>query len=223
MSDPVQVIRTRRRTIALIVHEDGSLTIRAPLRAPEKLIREFVESKTGWIKKKQAQAKAAVRLTVKQYIAGEKFWYLGKLYPLVIVAHQRPALELGAAFRLAKSAQPKGERAFVRWYKEQARRLLAERLTRYAERYGFTFQKIRITSARTRWGSCSTRGVLSFTYRLVMAPIEVMDYVVVHELVHLKVKNHSKTFWAQVQAILPDYKLRLTWLKKNGRFLTLGK
>jgi len=78
---------------------------------------------------------------------------------------------------------------------------------------------IRISSARTRWGSCSSRGTLSFTYRLVMAPPDVVDYVVLHELVHTQIHNHSKTFWNKVAKLMPDYKPRLAWLKKNGKYL----
>jgi predicted metal-dependent hydrolase len=91
----------------------------------------------------------------------------------------------------------------------------------YAAQYGLRYEKIRITSAQTRWGSCSPKGTLSFTWRLVMAPLEVIDYVVIHELAHLRVKNHSKTFWAEVESMLPDYTRHVAWLRKNGKFLTL--
>jgi hypothetical protein len=221
MSDGFELIRSRRRTIALIVQNDGRLVVRAPLRAPERLIREFVTSKAGWIRKKQAQARAE-RLPARQYVEGELFPYLGKSYPLKYVGPQRPALKLGSAFLLARSAQPRAKAAFLRWYKTSSAQVLAGRVNRFALQYGFVYQQIRITAARTRWGSCSSRGTLSFTYRLVMAPLEVVDYVVVHELVHLKVKNHSKKFWTQVAAILPDYKRHVAWLKKNGKYLTLG-
>jgi predicted metal-dependent hydrolase len=153
-------------------------------------------------------------------VDGETFPFLGQSYPLTIVPRQRPAITFdGSTFRLAKSALPKAEDAFARWYKGQAASLLLERVLIYSRKHGFHYQKIRISSARSRWGSCSSSGMLSFTYRLVMAPPEVVDYVVVHELVHTQVKNHSKTFWRRVGEILPDYKVKLTWLKKNGRFL----
>jgi predicted metal-dependent hydrolase len=96
---------------------------------------------------------------------------------------------------------------------------LTERVLAIAGKHAFRYQKIRISSARTRWGSCSSRGTLSFTYRLVMAPPDVVDYVVMHELVHTQVRNHSKTFWNKVQELMPDYKTRLAWLKKNGKYL----
>jgi predicted metal-dependent hydrolase len=215
-----KLVRTRRRTIALIVQQDGSLTVRAPLRMAETAIHKFVETHADWIAKNQAKVRAAPPPQKKKYQAGEKFLYLGKSYPLTIVPPQRPALKFdGAAFKLGRSAAAKGEQAFMRWYKARALEVLTERVKTLAGRYGFKYAKIRISSARTRWGSCSSKGTLSFTYRLVMAPQEVVDYVVVHELVHTQVHNHSKTFWNRLGELMPDYKARLTWLKKNGRLL----
>jgi predicted metal-dependent hydrolase len=135
-------------------------------------------------------------------------------------------LELeGGKFRLAGAASLDvlaGEKLFTAWYKQQARWVLAKRVEWFASRCKFTYTQVRISSAHTRWGSCSSRGTLSFTWRLVMAPLEVVDYVVVHELAHLRVKNHSPAFWKEVEAILPDYKARQKWLKTNGKLLTLS-
>jgi predicted metal-dependent hydrolase len=135
-------------------------------------------------------------------------------------------LELeGGKFRLAGAASLDvlaGEKLFTAWYKQQARWVLAERVQWFASRCKFTYTQVRISSAHTRWGSCSSRGTLSFTWRLVMAPLEVVDYVVVHELAHLRVRNHSPAFWKEVEAILPDYKARQKWLKTNGKLLTLS-
>jgi predicted metal-dependent hydrolase len=214
-----KLVRSRRKTIAIVVERDGRLTVRAPLRMAEARIHEFVESHANWIAKNQAKVRVATPPPQKQYADGETFLYLGKSYPLHIVPSQRPALKFdGCTFRLTKSTRPKAEQAFIRWYKAQALEVLSGRLQAFAGKYGFTYQKIRISSARTRWGSCSSRGTLSFTYRLVMAPPEVVDYVVIHELVHTQVKNHSKTFWGLVGKILPEYKTHIHWLRKNGRF-----
>jgi predicted metal-dependent hydrolase len=221
MSIPIdRLVRSRRRTVALVIERDGSLTVRAPLRMAEGRIRDFVESHAGWIVKNQARVRAALPAAPKQFVEGETFLFLGREYPLTIVPRQRPALTFdGTAFRLAKSALPRAEEAFIRWYKEQAAALLFERVRMLGEMYGFRHKKLRISSARTRWGSCSSLGTLSFTYRLVMAPPEVVDYVVLHELVHTQVRNHSKTFWNRLGALMPDYKTRLGWLKKNGKYL----
>ena len=215
-----KLVRSKRKTLSLIVEPDGTLTVRAPLRMKEADIRGFVEGKKGWIKRKQAQAlKDAV--APRQYVDGETFLYLGNHYPLRIVPDQKPALVMDKAFKLTKSAQPQAESVFTSWYKKQARVILFERVAFFARSQDVEPGKLRISSARTRWGSYSSRGTLSFTWRLVMAPLEIIDYVVVHELCHLKEMNHSRAFWERVETILPDYKRRRKWLKENGGALRL--
>ena len=218
------LIHSKRKTISLIVKPDGTLMVRAPLRMSAVHIQEFVQSHIEWIREKQAQAKASPPPPKKRYVDGETFPYLGKEYPLNLVAHQRSALTFGAnKFHLVNNNRQKARKAFIRWYKAQALEVVSERVAIRAEQNKFAYQKIRITSARTRWGSCSTNGTLSFTWRLVLAPPEVIDYVVVHELIHTQIKNHSSNFWQRVGEIMPDYKRHVSWLKKNGRFLTLGE
>jgi predicted metal-dependent hydrolase len=213
-----RLIRSRRRTIAVIVEQDGKVTVRAPLRLSEKKIQEFVESHEKWIIKNKTRIEAVPKPLFRQYKEGEVFSYLGKTYSLKVVDHQRPALLFtGVHFQIATSALPKAKESFSKWYRKQAAVVLSERVQKYAQIYGYRYHKVRISSARTRWGSCSSNGTLSFTYRLVMAPLEVVDYVVMHELVHTKIRNHSKTFWNRVEEHMPDYKLYLLWLKKHGK------
>jgi predicted metal-dependent hydrolase len=215
-----RLVRTRRRTVAIIVERDGRLTVRAPLRMPAAQIDEFVRSHAAWIVRTRARLRLHPAPPPRRYAEGESFLYLGKEYPLRLVAPQRPALTFdGRTFRLSRRAQGRAQAAFVRWYKARALDLLTRRVAAIATRHGFEYGRIRITSARTRWGSCSSSGTLSFTYRLVMAPVEVIDYVVLHELVHTRIRNHSKSFWAAVAALLPDFKSQVGWLKKNGAFL----
>ncbi len=216
-----KLVRSSRKTIALIIQPDGTLVVRAPLRMSDARIRVFVESHADWVVKTKAKIKAAAPPPEKQYSENETFPYLGKNYPLKIVPRQRRALDFdGKMFKLAKSALPRAQEAFIRWYKEQAALVLLIRVSNLAQEKHFKYRGIRISSARTRWGSCSSTGTLSFTYRLIMAPLEVVDYVVAHELVHTQIRNHSKTFWQKVGQVMPDYKTRQTWLKKNGRYLT---
>lgn len=217
-----RLVRSRRKTLALVVRPDGTLEVRAPLKIPEMRIREFVEQHATWIAKHQERARRHARPPIRRYAEGEEYPFLGRSFPLEIVPRQRSALTFdGVSFRLAKSALPKAKEAFVRWYKAQALEILSERVKSFAARHGFTYQKIRISSARTRWGSCSSKGTLSFTWRLVMAPPETVEYVVVHELVHTKIHDHSKKFWAAVAEILPEYKKHVAWLRKNGKGLSL--
>ncbi len=213
--EPDRIVRTRRRTMVLIVESDGSLTVRAPLRTSDQSILEFAERSRRWIEKKQAEA-LATRPAPRQYVPGETFLYLGQAYPLEIVKDQNPPLVLAGSFKLSEAARSQAEQLFRAWYRRQARRIIRSRVNWYAKTQGFQVAGIRITSARTRWGSCSAKGALSFSWRLILAPMEVVDYVVVHELVHTIHHNHSKRFWKKVEKILPDYKACNRWLSRNG-------
>jgi predicted metal-dependent hydrolase len=211
-----QIIRSRRKTLALIVKPDGSLIVRAPLRTSQNTIREFIEKNTQWIQKKQAEALAVTSPLPRQYLSGENFLYLGTDYPLEIVRDQRTALHLEECFKLAEAANGHAAEAFQLWYRQRAKELLPERVELFAEQNSFQYQRIKINSARTRWGSCSAGGSLNFSWRLMMAPLDVIDYVVVHELAHTVVHNHSRKFWKKVESILPDYKECRKWLKLHG-------
>ena len=216
-----KLVRSKRRTIALIVERDGTLTVRAPMRVSKTDIESFIREQTNWILRCQAAMKEVIDIPKKEYVTGETFLFLGSSFDLKLVLPQRPSLQFDNGFSISQAAQPKGEQAFTRWYKQRAFEIISERAREYAGRYGFEPKRVKITSARTRWGSCSPDGTLNFAWRLVMAPLDVIDYVVVHELGHLRVKNHSKKFWKVVESILPEYKKQRTWLRENGEKLTL--
>lgn len=104
----------------------------------------------------------------------------------------------------------------ITMYKKRAKGIISRRVAHYADIMDVTYGQITIRDQKSRWGSCSADGSLNFSWRLILMPIEVMDYVVVHELAHLKELNHSKDFWAEVEAVMPDYKDHRKWLKENG-------
>ena len=217
-----RLVRTRRKTIALIIQPDGSLVVRAPLRATHRQIQQLIDQKAMWIRDTLEKVKAVYpQAAAKKYACGEAFLFLGESHPLEVSAQTRSPLTFNGHFVLAKKALPRAEAVFARWYRQQAQQVIAARAAWYAAQYGFRYKLVKITSARTRWGSCSAKGALCFTWRLVMAPPEIIDYVVVHELVHTLEKNHRKVFWERVQAILPDYKQKIAWLKANGHLLSL--
>ena len=217
MSSSPKIVRSKRKTIALIVQPNGELLVRAPQRATQRQINAMLEKHAEWIAKKQAEVKARpVVNPPRQLVAGEKFFFLGQQYSLEIVNLTKPALRLNGNFQLSKSVQGEAKAHFEKWYKKEARHIFNERVAFYAEKHGFDVKQVKLSSARTRWGSCSSKGYINLTWRLVMAPLEIIDYVVVHELCHLREANHSSAFWAQVAAIVPDYKSRRKWLKENG-------
>jgi predicted metal-dependent hydrolase len=215
-----RLIRSKRKTITLIIERDGTLTVRAPLRVSRAQIESFVQEKAGWIDRTRQKIKAA-EVSPRQYIDGEKFLFLGSSFDLELVRPQRPSLKFEGGFRLSNTAQKRGEQVFTRWYKDRAFEIITEGVAKFSEQYDFAPKQLKISSARTRWGSCSPNGTLNFTWRLVMAPLDVIDYVVVHELAHLRVKSHSRKFWKVVESILPGYNVQRKWLREHGEKLTL--
>ena len=213
---PDRIRRSRRKTIALIIEQDGTLEVRAPRQMTDKQILDFVQSKAKWIRKRQVAVQSGP--PPHTYQQGEEFYYLGKLYPLRHVEKQRLTVQFnGKSIDLRISGLPDAAAWIEGWYRFQAREYLTERLAHYERVYGFMYKSLRINGAQTRWGSCNAqRGSLNFTWRLMMAPPEIVDYVVVHELCHLRHPNHSPAFWMEVEGIMADYKQRRKWLKDNG-------
>lgn len=134
-----------------------------------------------------------------------------------------------AAWKAEQGITPVHEEALARRYREAAKEYFPKRVSYYQAQMGGEYERIVIREQKTRWGSCSSRGTLSFNWRLMLAPPAVLDYVVVHELAHLQQMNHSKKFWDIVERVMPDYRSRRKWLKENGTklqmqsFLPLGE
>jgi len=218
-----RIVRSRRKTVALLVTPDGRLEIRAPQQLTRKQINEIVAEKSVWIQKNMERVRHTAETSpAREIMAGSRFWFLGRTFPLHLVEKGAARLQFSSGFRLRSDALPKAASLFTAWYKNQARQILTERTELYARQFGLKYRSLRITSARTRWGSCSRLDALSFTWRLVMAPIEIIDYIILHELAHILEKNHSRAFWTQVKHMVPDYRTRRKWLKTNGRLLDLS-
>ncbi len=218
-----RIIRSRRKTVALIVTPEGRLEVRAPLVLSRKQIETIVSDKSGWIKKQQERVLKSNGSDLRRPLAdGVNLWFLGASCPLRLTAKEGARVSFSNGFSLPESALPRAAELLTAWYKARAREIITERVGHYADKFGLKVQSIRITSARTRWGSCNRDNALNFTWRLVMAPIEIIDYIVVHELAHIIEKNHSRAFWNQVEKMQPDYKSRRAWLKANGRRFDLS-
>jgi len=217
-----QVIRTDRKSIALIVKRDGTLVVRAPNNATDEQISSTINRKSIWIEAKQQEVLSTYPQTSKkEFVNGEGFLYLGKSYRLKIISKGDAPLKLDTFFLLDQNALTNAKSVFIDWYKDKANDVLSDRVAWYSKKSGISIKQIKITSANSRWGSCSAKGTLSFPWRLVMAPVPVIDYVVIHELVHISEKNHSKTFWNQVHALMPDYENKIAWLEINGHTLNI--
>jgi len=215
-----KIIRSKRKTIGLHITDDARLIVRAPLNLPDYAIIKTVLKYENWIKKKKITIEAREQKFVpKNFVNGENFLYLGDDYQLEIVDNQPESLRFNNKFYLSRNALPVAREIFIAWYKHMAHLVISERTKLFAEINDLQYNKINITSAQKRWGSCSNNGNLNFTWRLVMAPVPVIDYVVIHELSHLKEKNHQEAFWNRVRTFMPDYKIYNDWLKEKSQFL----
>lgn len=212
------VLSARRRTIELSVERDGALVVRAPERATAERLEAFIREKRAWVYRKVAE-KEALRpaVPVKEFVSGEGFPYLGRSYCLLLVNAQDVPLRLEAGrFRLLRSEAPQGGAHFIRWYTERGRIWLRRRVTALAPRVGVEPAGVEVRELGYRWGSCGRRGTVNFNWTTVVLPPSVVDYVVIHELVHLHERSHTPKFWARVERALPDYARRKAWLAEKG-------
>lgn len=216
-----EIVRSRRRTITLVVTQDCTLVVRAPLGASNSHIESVVREKSAWIKKKFFEISQRPKAMAKEFVNGEEFLYLGQAYKLCFVERARKDIELTDKICLSVQVKPIARFVLRRWYKATALKIIGQRCQWYADAIGHKPVSVKITEARKRWGSCGSKGTLNFSWRLVMAPPEVIDYVIVHELTHIGQMNHSPVFWRQVADILPDYKKQEKWLQENGGLLTI--
>ena len=225
------VIRSRRRrkTIEITLDPGQGVLVAVPMATTKEQISGVVKKRAAWIVRQATAAMLCPR--PKAFVSGESLPYLGRQAPLFIeytdrarvsVAFEHWSFHIAAPARLTGDERRQAiERAMVRWYKSRAAERLADRVQYWQTRTDSAPRAILIRDQRRRWGSCSPDGTLRFNWRLVMAPPALIDYVLVHELVHLRVKNHSSTFWGEVASLLPDYKLCRARLKELGPSLTM--
>lgn len=225
----VTIIRKpRRKTATIRVFPDDTVTLVVPEHLSDDRIREIVKSKTRWIAKRiRLNADARERIKPRLYVSGEEFPYLGVSYGLEIqdgcpdgVVLKEGSFWVAAPLHLNIEERTRCIRGqMLAWYKGRALMDIQERVRRYQGALGVQPKLIRIRGLRSRWGSCSSRGNLSFTWEIITAPLTIVDYVVVHELCHLRQLNHCSAFWDLVHGILPDYQERRRWLKAHGESL----
>lgn len=215
------IIRSKRKTIAITITPDAKLVVRAPLRTSVEYIDKLVTEKNDWIRRKITEILERPASEKKQFVDGEEFLFLGKKYTLKITGDPLPGVELRDNLCVSGKIGPEIPTLLTGWYKMQAGKIIGDRCQSWAKIVGRTPVSIRISHATRRWGSCSTRGTLCFSWRLVLAPPEIIDYVIVHELVHLIHHNHSKRFWGNVGTVMPDYRERKNWLKVHEQVLTI--
>jgi hypothetical protein len=219
-------VRYRRITLSIL---DDRVRISAPKNVSAKQLKELLSAKQEWILKHWFASHEMQERLPRQYIDGEQFPYRGQILELSIrrQAHLsiRVSLEGQVLVVFLPHNLPDYERlsnvqdAVMAWYKVQARRVLKNKLDEQAKRMQVTYQDFRLKEQKTRWGSCSSKGNLNLNWRIIMAPEEGIDYLIIHELAHLTHPNHSVRFWQRVAAFMPEFAHWKKWLKDHGHEL----
>ena len=218
---PYTLIRSSRRTVSLSVTSTG-LIVRAPMRTPINFIEKWLSEKEAWIQKTTEKVKNNPLPIKHSFTQGETFLFLGEPHQLIFKENiGKKVIFKDTALFVDIKYRTKTRKLLQEWYKDRAIEILSERTSLYAKEARLIYQSIKVTSASKRWGSCSVKGNINFTWRLVMAPLWVIDYVVAHELAHLKHHNHGKAFWAYVLTMHDKPKEARAWLKQNGSRLVL--
>ncbi|MSQ06549.1 MAG: M48 family peptidase [Dehalococcoidia bacterium] len=230
------VVSKRRTTIGIVVGPDQRVVVRTPGRVSARHLEQVVRSKAPWILKQLAAiaAREALHPAPKELVSGECFPYLGESYPLEVslagVAKAQARLEAqGLVVWLPQDindTDPAQQQTHVRtaleaWYLARAREVLPVRVAAFGGLVGKQPAKVSVRSPQHRWGSCSAQGNISLNWRIVMAPLPVVDYVAAHEVCHLQVLNHSAAFWQLLGTVMPGYPAHREWLKANGQGLAL--
>jgi predicted metal-dependent hydrolase len=219
---PYEIVRSpRARHIRLRVGPDPILRIIAPPAARLGAIPHLLEPHGSWILRQLAAFQTAPGTPPHPIQPGQALPFLGASLCLRITAGPPAKLTVARQGDLLVVHLPDGDdhllpAALEAWYRDQARAVLHQRASHWSARLGLAFGRLSIRDQRTRWGSCSSEGNLNFSWRLVMAPMDVLDYVVIHELTHLRIPNHSPRFWQEVARHCPAYREHIGWLKDHG-------
>lgn len=225
---PYQLIRSRRKTISISFDKDVNLIVKAPLWVRTKDIEAFLAEKAEWIEatgrrlENARQKRLATRIRLEN---GDVLNYQGRELVLTVIREERSR---------AKVKQIEGrllmwvpydadydyrQIQLEKWFRKEALFIIAKKAEDYAQELSVSYEDIRIKDQKSRWGSCSGKGNLNFNWRIIMAPESVCDYVIIHELCHLRHMDHSPDFWRLVESICPDYKKKREWLKEHAEEL----
>ena len=210
---PDEIIRSNRKTLSISINENAELIVRAPKRISDQKIQDFINEKENWITKNQSVIKARAEDTAKDK---NMLLYLGTLFPLKTDNDAKKISFNGEEFLAGLQNKEKTNKSLKTWYKNKFKEVAVPRLFYFAEKHNLQVNQVRIKEQKTLWGSCSSRNNINLNFLLIMAPLKVIDYVIIHELAHTIHKNHSVNFWNAVEEIMPNYKEAKRWLKENG-------
>ncbi|HOX96017.1 MAG TPA: SprT family zinc-dependent metalloprotease [Candidatus Woesebacteria bacterium] len=227
-----QIVRSKKilSNISIRITPERGVVVRAPFWTPNIIIDNFLKEKTNWIEKSLEKIKS--QKNEKRYQDGEKHLFFGKEYSLKIETVDTPGrcpiqiideeISIGI-FRNTnqEESSKKIKDALLHWYLEKGIEVITERVNYYSEKIGVSYNRINLKKVTSIWGSCSPTNCLSFNRKLVMAPPEVVDYVIIHEVSHMVHRNHGKAFWNLVGNHDPEYQKHRKWLKLNHHLLVI--
>jgi predicted metal-dependent hydrolase len=219
---PYSLSRSKRHTMSIYVEPDGKVTVKAPADAHIDKIRSIIEFKSYWIYKSIAELEDLNKSKVVRTIAnGEGFLLLGRSHRLRIEKGLQKPLSLSDdLFILDEKYVSNAKKYFIKFYREQGMKHIPARVDLFKKKLGLDPKKVRVMELKNRWASRSRTGV-NFHWKLMLAPISIIDYVIIHELAHFLHEGHSARFWEVVESVMPNYYDRKNWLRENGASLNI--
>ena len=218
-----QIVRSsRRKKLTITVERDRTVIVHAPTAATEESIKQIVDSKRQWLFEKinhSQKYEALLHAPGKEVVNGESVPYLGRDYVIEITETKTGGVEFLRRFLIPAAQQEKRRKVLKEWYLSRAAEIILPRVQRHAKELGVIFSEAKIVDNRYRWGSCTVKDNVNLNWRLIKAPMFVIDYVIVHELAHLLEANHTPRFWNIVRAKAPNSEKAKAWLKEHGQIL----
>lgn len=213
----IKITRKRIKNIIIRINEDGEVLISAPLKIPKSYIENLLKEKEEWIREKIASVQRR-KERVSTYDEGEKFLYLGKEYTIEVKRDLQEGCQLledRFIISLKENSLEIRKRLIDKWICENFYPYIIELTMRFGERMGFPPRVIKFRDMKTRWGSCNTlTRSITYNHKLYSKPLEILEYIVVHELSHIPFPHHQKSFWNFVEKYIPDWKERRKLLKE---------
>ena len=223
-----ELIYRPRKTVGIKISRENGVNVYSPKGLKVDEIIKLLKIKAGWIIKKLNDIEEInQKIVPKSFVDGEKFWFLGEEHALEILFNptiKRPNITIDYGRIIFETKTDEAEKIrnfFEEWYKEKALETILERILHYQQFFKIKPNFVKVRTQKSRWGTCNSKGNLYFNWKIIMAPIEILDYLVVHEMAHLVHLNHSSKFWDFVGGILPDYKTSRKTLKKFGSIYTI--
>ncbi len=214
------VVYSARKTLTITVERDRSIVVRAPNDTSHERIELLIHQKKLWLYEKvRHKQKYDLPIREKEFVSGTTILYLGRNYKLEVVSDTFDGILFDNKFLISKSSVSDAPELFKGWYIEKAKQKIVPQSKFYAKHLGVGFNRILISNLKYRWGSCTPSNNLNFNWRLIKAPMRVIEYVIVHELAHLLESNHTGKFWTIIKTQLPDYSTAKEWLKRHGNLL----